>query len=35
VMEAIQAGRPDVHCRTLPDWIEALQDLDGTCIVSH
>jgi len=35
VVEAIQAGRPDIHCRTLPDWIEALQDLDGTCIVSH
>ena len=35
VVEAIQAGRPDVHRRALPDRIEALQDLDGTRIVTH
>jgi hypothetical protein len=35
VVEAIQAGRPDVHCRALPNRIETLQDLDGTRIVTH
>ena len=35
VVKTIQTRCPNVHCGTLPDWIETLQDLDGTCIVTH
>jgi hypothetical protein len=35
VVKAIRTGGPDVHRGALPDWIETLQDLDGTCIVTH